>query len=412
MKKILINSLICSALAVAPAFANTEKMFENTQSKEWNSTPKNVREALTNIKVMSGSSAKDMMSTNWLNELKRSPGTYGLNSNDVDWVNGMLSANGNKKTWSTKTKVNVANKKNENTNISKNIIKKEVQSKTPEKEMLIAQDNIKKESKKTSAISTPLPVAPKDFASVKSQDLTPVREQDKTENNIAKVNAKPVSKPEVKNNKSEVEVNHNLLKISDALISVYNEEKSKSASEDLATLKIVEETIRIEELNRLTIEEQNKKLNTVDSLINEYQNTVNINNEVEGVEKLTEIVKRSSEEAEKINDKLEAENNDLLLQKKNDLENKERVESETVKIVNKTTDYAISMSKLKSDLMKKNKEKAESMIDEITISIGKAVEAEKNTKNLNWKEKLLIILSGFFVVIAGLFPFVSKKGEK
>lgn len=114
MKKALINSLICAALMSTNTYAATNPniMFQNLHSSEWKSTPDNVKNALKNIQVMSGSSAKDMMSVNWLNELKRSPSTYGLHNGDVQWVNSMIDATKGS-SWNPQTKVKMSPQKKE-----------------------------------------------------------------------------------------------------------------------------------------------------------------------------------------------------------------------------------------------------------------------------------------------------------
>lgn len=429
MKKILISSLIMGILTTNYAFANNEQMFENTNSKEWSSTPPNVRSALKNIKVMSGSSAKDMMSTNWLNELKRSPNTYGLNKNDVAWVDGMLYATKNKNVWNPKTKVDVkaqiepvkpAPVKQKSEPVKETLVAKNKSEPVPTKSEPIsskAESSLKLADKKPVvttppkeapakkvAISTPLPKAPVDYASNKNPDLTPVKPPVKKE----------AEKVEPKENASVNEAN--LLKISEVLTVLHNKEKEnndlKEAEKIKRVLDLVNEMIRIEAINKENVLMNAEQKQYADNIISQYNNTFEAEVFENGVEKLLTMID---------------ENNDEILEITNNLS--EMVEESKVKVEPVVeTITPIEPKKAEKQVQKSTKEapKTESVdlnnlqnsvnvlndnINTLKNDVKKPAEIKQpDSKKQDWKLKVISILSGFGLLSLLLLNF--RRGKK
>lgn len=316
MKKIIFRTLLLSTLifGVNVSYANNDAMFENTSSKDWAETPNNVKNALKNIKTMSGESSKDMMSTNWLKELNRSPSTYGLNQNDVAWVEGMINANKGKSTWNPKTKIAVNTKKEpqktkETVAIADVKVDKKsepvlakvepVKKEQPKKELVKKEDaSINKEmvkiveenkAKKTKAVSTPLPNPPAHYAKNETPDLTPVN----LNKNVIKSDS--------------------LVKISDALIKINKKDNESVDKNNKELLLVLDETLKFEEINRkdiLELQERNKLLNNISEMLAETKEPIQMNSDIE---QLSQIVKSSGEDLNSIANSFNDQNEENLL---------------------------------------------------------------------------------------------------
>lgn len=423
MKKLIINSLICSVIFATPAIASNESMFENTNSKEWSSTPSNVKSALKNIKVMSGSSAQDMMSTNWLNEFKRSPSTYGLNDADVAWVDGMLNNSKGKKQWNPKTRVVIDNNKNNKNNKEKiesiktssnNIVDKK-------QKVVIEKTNESKplqDKKVVKAISTPLPKPPENFALTKKPDLTPEREQDKKENNMAKII------PYKKTNEVKKVKNENLIKTSDALIAIYKKDVKKEREDYLLKNKqlisIIDEILRVENINRENILNDHDKiikLNEIYRLI-EKENNYKLNSQ--DIASLIQIVNLTQENVLEIMDKLNVdealnvleEGAELFLNEE-DLLIKESESMNTNLLTETTSNKEINI--VKNPITNDIKEKENILIKEekienndTSISMNKTDKTNK-TKNIF---DFLSILIGFGIINLFILKLIGFRKNK
>lgn len=379
MKKSIINLAICATIMSSSwVFAATDQMFNNTDSKEWGSTPSNVKNALKDIKVMSGSSTKDMMSKNWLNELKRSPSTYNLNQGDVAWINGMI--NGSKgDSWNPKTKVSV----------------------TSDKKSINNKDQKDLNSKKEIVKSEPT-IAPK---------TNPVKENVKTDlnkkNNV--INEKPIAKLSKENSASKEKNDKDKI----AKLLAENEKKNKidKLNSDIETLKVdqkvLEETEKTEVSNRNIYNEQILKLSNLNNVNLILQNDKNYQDTIDGTDKLKDMIKETNESLLNQQSTLNEESSKLSLEEKdliknnevsNENKNKESLNVENANKVVKEVSNSINKTEIVTNLIKEDINKKSKI---------------KNT-DMQWKKISIYIILGFSLLIflfMGFIGFNKKEGE-
>lgn len=369
MKKSIINLIICGTLCSVNYNAFAERNSgSDLSSKEWSSAPKNIKEALSNIQVMSGSSNKEMQSKNWLNELKRSPSTYNLTSNDVDWINHVTTGSPRHISNVNDTKV-AKNSGVGNVNDTKNKVPKV--SDHSEKSHIV---NKKKEVKK-------------EKEDVKSTTVTKQKSSKEKINKIAK--HQPESKKTIQTN------------IVDQKLKDLNEKS-----------RIFDQVENSEKVNHDLYFGYLQSLNRLNSLrmVNQEQNSYIDTND--GVQKLISMVKDNN-----IDVKKDLGEYDNLLQKSN---NKKSISS-----INKAKE-SIDLSNDKKDI-KLNNNIANNIVNNVNDKIKENIVHKKiienelngNSKSLKfdykWKLKSFYII-GFFAIITLIFMSIigfenNKRGK-
>lgn len=390
MKKSIINLIVCATITTMSSgvFAATDQMFNNTSSKEWGNTPQNVRNALKDIKVMSGSSSNDMMSKNWLNELKRSPSTYNLNQNDVAWVSGMLNQT-NGKTWNPKTRVSVGNSvvasKNTETKNKDVPAKKEVKEKdTPKVEPV------------KSVKSEPEKMLPTKKVQSNAEKNTKV----KKEKSISEKELKLKNEKErIENEKNEKERLNNIAKINSDIDNLKNNEK------------VINEVQRVEGENRGIYNEQISKLSNLNNLNLIIQNDNNYQDMKDGTDKLKDMIKETNNTLLEQQSIIKKDNSDISLSKsKKEAEVKVKTEVKTSPELKKEKNMETNATKVVNEVsnsMKKN-EIATTLIKE---DIKGNLKSQK--MQYSWKSVSIYIIAGFSLITLLFMKFLgfNKREE-
>lgn len=398
MKKSIINLIVCATITTMSSgvFAATDQMFNNTSSKEWGNTPQNVRNALKDIKVMSGSSSNDMMSKNWLNELKRSPSTYNLNQNDVAWVSGMLNQT-NGKTWNPKTRVSVGNSvvasKNTETKNKDVPARKEVKEKnTPKVESVKSEQPVKSEPEKM------LPT--KKVQSNAEKNTKVKKEKSISEKELKLKNEKLKNEKErIEKEKNEKERLNNIAKINSDIDNLKNNEK------------VINEVQRVESENRGVYNEQISKLSNLNNLNLIIQNDKNYQDMKDGTDKLKDMIKETNKTLLEQQSIIKKDNSDISLSKsKKDEEVKVKTEVKTSPELKKEKNMEANATKVVNEVsnsMKKN-EIATTLIKE---DIKGNLKSQK--MQYSWKSVSIYIIAGFSLITLLFMKFLgfNKREE-
>lgn len=405
MKKSIINLMICATvMSSGGVFAATDQMFNNTDSKEWGSTPQNVRNALKNIKVMSGSSANDMMSKNWLNELKRSPSTYNLNQNDVTWVNGMINGT-NGKSWNPKTKVSIKNIEKKDTKTA-NVVKEKIDKPEISSGPLITK---KPEVKKENIVSTESKKNKEQVITEKKSDKLSIPKVKKEENNKEKMLAK-ANKEKIEKEKIEKENLEKHLAENKAKVEQLNSDINVLETEQ----KVANEIERTEKINRDAYEDQIFKLSNLNNINLVLQNDKNLQDTKEGTDKLKNMIRETNdsllkqqslilEEDTKLKESKVSDKPQEIVKPEEMVKPKEDVKpTVSVEIANKVVNEV-------SNSMKKN-EIATNLIKEDIKGNLKSKKIDYKWKNIS--AYIIFGFSALTILFMGLIGFKKNKEEE